>query len=65
MTSKKVQIKPKGKKLKADDWVNKRSGMKRLTIDLPAQLHAELKMSCVKADVTMAEMVRQMLEKHL
>lgn len=66
MTSKKVHIKPTEKKsIKADSWVNKRTGTKRLTIDLPAQLHTQLKVSCVKADVTMAEMIRQMIETHL
>jgi hypothetical protein len=38
---------------------------KRLTIDIPAQLHRTLKMQAVTNDVTMAEIVRQLLVQQL
>ena len=51
---------------KADDWVNNRDAetMKRLTIDLPASLHARIKSQCAIRGVKMADEVRELLEKH-
>ena len=51
---------------KADDWVNRRDteAMKRLTIDVPASLHARIKSQCALRGVKMADEVRELLEKH-
>lgn len=51
---------------KADDWVNSRDleAMKRLTIDVPASLHARIKSQCAIRGVKMADEVRELLEKH-
>jgi hypothetical protein len=51
---------------KADEWVNRRDaeGMKRLTIDVPASLHARIKSQCALRGVKMAVEVRELLEKH-
>lgn len=50
----------------ADDWVNRRDAeaMKRLTIDVPASLHARIKSQCAIRGVKMADEVRELLEKH-
>ena len=50
----------------ADDWVNRRDveSMKRLTIDVPASLHARIKSQCAIRGVKMADEVRELLEKH-
>jgi hypothetical protein len=50
----------------ADDWVNRRDpeAMKRLTIDVPASLHARIKSQCALRGVKMADEVRDLLEKH-
>ena len=50
----------------ADDWVNRRDpeAMKRLTIDVPASLHARIKSQCALRGVKMADDVRELLEKH-
>lgn len=51
---------------KTDDWVNRRDpeAMKRLTIDVPASLHARIKSQCAIRGVKMADEVRELLEKH-
>lgn len=51
---------------KADEWVNNRTmeAMKRLTIDVPASLHARIKSQCALRGVKMADEVRELLEKH-
>ena len=50
----------------ADEWVNRRDpeAMKRLTIDVPASLHARIKSQCALRGVKMADEVRGLLEKH-
>ncbi|MDS4040250.1 MAG: hypothetical protein RKP20_03655 [Candidatus Competibacter sp.] len=55
-----------GDAAKADDWVNNRDAvaMKRLTIDVPASLHARIKSQCAIRGVKMADEVRELLEKH-
>ncbi len=52
--------------VKADDWVNRRATetMKRLTIDVPASLHARIKSQCALRGVNMADEVRALLEQH-
>ncbi len=51
---------------KADEWVNHRTTetMKRLTIDVPASLHARIKSQCALRGVKMADEVRALLEQH-
>ncbi len=51
---------------KADEWVNHRATetMKRLTIDVPAGLHARIKSQCALRGVKMADEVRALLEQH-
>ena len=51
---------------KADEWVNHRATdtMKRLTIDVPASLHARIKSQCALRGVKMADEVRALLEQH-
>jgi len=51
--------------VKADDWVNNRmEATKRLTIDVPASLHARIKSQCALRGVKMADAVRELLEQH-
>ena len=50
---------------KADDWVNNRTeATKRLTIDVPASLHARIKSQCALRGVKMADELRELLEQH-
>ena len=49
----------------ADAWVNSREENKRLTFDLPASLHAKLKIYSVKADKTMGEIIIELLDEKL
>ena len=61
---KKVSIKkPNEPKKQADDWVLNREGNKRLTLDLPASLHARLKILSVKKRTTMGDIVRACLSE--
>lgn len=71
MTRKHVAFgaKPSGAKAqspKADEWVQRRAAlpMKRLTIDVPADLHARIKAQCAMRGVKMADAVRALLERH-
>ena len=48
-----------------DKWVSDRSGKtKRLTIDIPLSLHQRVKSQCALRDEKMADVVRELLEKH-
>ncbi len=38
--------------------------MKRLTIDIPSELHANVKADCARRGVKMAESIRELLEEH-
>ena len=49
---------------KADDWVNNREATKRLTIDVPASLHARIKSQCALRGVKMTDELRDLLEQH-
>ena len=51
---------------KADEWVSHRDpeAMKRLTIDVPASLHARIKSQCALRGAKMADEVRELLEQH-
>lgn len=73
MSSKKVSIgsKPSTKKAAddtaADAWIGSRTQdapkepMKRLTIDIPAELHAQLKADCAMRGRKMADEIRDLL----
>ena len=73
--SKKVAFgqKPRPGAAGADAWVESRgkagsSGkptvkLKRLTIDIPADLHRRLKADCAGRDIAMADVIREMLER--
>lgn len=48
-----------------DNWVSDRSGKtKRLTIDIPLSLHQRVKSQCALKGEKMADVVRELLEKH-
>lgn len=38
-------------------------GMKRMTIDIPADLHKRMKLECVRRERDMADVIREQLEK--
>ena len=38
--------------------------MKRLTLDIPADLHKRIKRACVEKDMDMAAELRRILEEH-
>lgn len=70
MSTKKVAFtsKPSAKPSTPDQWVQDRSGgaggterMKRLTIDIPEDLHRRLKMDCAANGTKMADTVRDLL----
>jgi predicted HicB family RNase H-like nuclease len=54
-----------------DDWVAARPELpakpqeptKRLTLDIPASLHRRLKVGCAERGITVAELVREMLDE--
>lgn len=56
----------KSKPASADDWVQTRStesdAMKRLTIDVPQDLHRRLKLMAASQGVNMADLVREWIE---
>lgn len=54
----------------ADSWVKSREAgeaekqpMKRLTVDLPAELHARVKAQCAMRGVKISDEIRAMLEE--
>lgn len=49
----------------ADAWVQSRmqEGSKRLTLDIPKSLHLRLKLHCLHEDITLADLIRHMLEE--
>ncbi len=59
----------KSKPVSADDWVQTRStdskSMKRLTIDIPADLHRRLKLLAASQGVNMADLVRGWIQEGL
>lgn len=53
----------------ADAWVGSRKAsekpsMKRLTIDIPEDLHRRIKMQCAARGTKIADEVRELLEAH-
>ena len=66
MAGKKVSItSPARSSQQAEIWVQDKSGepVKRLTIELPAQLHAQVKAKCALDGVKMKDLVRTLLER--
>jgi len=61
------------KSAKADSWVEERSETsppptgrrKRLTIDMDADFHRDLKMHCAKNDRQIAEFVRELISREI
>ena len=49
----------------AENWVQDKAGepVKRLTIELPAQLHAQVKAQCALRGIKMKDLVRTLLEQ--
>lgn len=71
MTKKRVTFGAKPSAAKADSpnadtWVQGRAAepMKRLTIDVPASLHARIKAQCAFRGSKMADEVRALLQQH-
>jgi len=69
--TKKVEFGPKPTnkdtgKPTVDEWVDNRDPeeIKRLTLDLPANLHRRIKATCAMRGTKMADEIRQLLEKH-
>ena len=42
---------------KVEEWVKNREKKKRLTVDLPASLHTDLKLACVRSERSMVDML--------
>ncbi len=76
-TRKKINIsqKPDSNVSNIDQWVTERTTdatkqekpvdkMKRLTLDIPESLHQAIKLKAVEQGVTMANMLRELLEEH-
>lgn len=73
MPAKKVKFSssPGDKAVNVDQWVEKREvsssqeavKMKRLTLDIPEPLHRAIKFKAVEQGVTMAELLRELLEE--
>lgn len=66
MSQKRVTIQ-RPKTVTPENWVNEKveaslGPVKRLTIDVPADLHRRIKMTCVSRDRLMADVVREILE---
>lgn len=53
-----------------EDWIKSRAEqpekppMKRLTLDIPAELHTRIKTSCAQRGTRMVEEIRELLESH-
>jgi hypothetical protein len=67
---KKVSFSPKpagsAARLSPDDWIGDKDAgqlMKRLTIDVPLDLHKRIKTQCAERGTKMADAVRDLLEK--
>ncbi len=74
MSAKKVNFGKKPKPVDMEQWVSDRESlapqqeqpekMKRLTLDIPESLHKAIKRQAVDAGVTMADLLRELLEQH-
>lgn len=51
-----------------EQWIENRAAepvkLKRLTLDIPADLHTRIKASCAKRGVAMVDEIRSLLEAH-
>jgi predicted DNA binding CopG/RHH family protein len=47
----------------AEEWVTGGQKMKRLTIDVPEDLHRRIKMGCAARGAKMADEIRELLDK--
>ena len=70
MTKKKIEIsqRPSQTETAADTWVRDRAGVddtpqKRLTIDIPASLHARVKAGCAHRGTNMKKVVLNLLNQ--
>lgn len=66
MAAKQVAItSPARSSQQAESWVQDKAGepVKRLTIEIPAQLHAQVKAACALRGVKMKDLVRTLLEQ--
>ena len=66
MAAKQVAITtPSRSSQQAESWVQDKGGepVKRLTIELPARLHAQVKAECALRGVKMKDLVRTLLEQ--
>lgn len=79
MSKKSIPIsrKPTKNVKNVDEWVTNRGNamvdvneqsnevqkMKRLTIDVPQDLHARIKVSCAQKGIKMADRIRELLER--
>lgn len=62
--AKKITIKnPRAKK--ADEWVSSREGTQRVTFDMPASLHAELKAKCAQEYKKIKDVFIEAAEKYI
>ena len=72
MTSKTIAFKqPAALSRPAEDWVGARAApaaapagpTKRLTVDVPAELHKRLKVHCANSERQISDIVRELLER--
>ncbi len=72
MAEEKVSITPPGRPSlarasaqRAENWVQDKAGepVERLTIKLPARLHAQVKAACALRGIKMKDLVRTLLEQ--
>ena len=66
MAAKQVAITPPVRSAQqAERWVHDKGGepVKRLTIEIPARLHAQVKAACALRGVKMKDLVRTLLER--
>lgn len=76
MSAKKINFGKKPKAVDMEQWVSDRDSvtpqvqqeqpekMKRLTLDIPESLHKAIKRQAVDSGVTMADLLRDLLEQH-
>ena len=61
-----IATRPAKRQTEADSWIRDRSAqepIKRLTLDLPASLHARVKAKCAMEGTTMRAMLMDFLER--
>jgi hypothetical protein len=64
-----IAAKPQLSAKAADQWVEQRATearpTKRLTVEVPLDLHRQVKMICARNDFVMADVVRDLLEQYV